>query len=112
MQSTGKATVLIGYLCFIIPYSSYSGFGTEFYCVGEYLPDKPEYVFSNGGPMDGVWHQTHFCKIRESLTKEPTSLEELKDVIDARRQDFKKITDVVNYQSNHDHDRLIPHLGL
>jgi hypothetical protein len=40
-----------------------------------------------------------------------TNWEQLKDVIDARRQGYKNITDVVNYQSNHDHDRLLVELG-
>ncbi|CAF1048926.1 unnamed protein product [Rotaria sordida] len=87
------------------------GFGTEFYCVGEYLPDKPEYVISNGGPMDGVWHDSFYLKLRESMSNEPPKLDELKDVIDARRQGYQNITDVVNYQSNHDHNRLLVDLG-
>ncbi|CAF0732377.1 unnamed protein product [Adineta steineri] len=87
------------------------GFGPEFYCVGEYLPDKPEYVISNGGPMDGVWHESFYWRIRDSVFTGTSSWEDLKDVIDARRQGYKNITDVVNYQSNHDHDRLLVDIG-
>ncbi|UJR36722.1 hypothetical protein I4U23_029438 [Adineta vaga] len=87
------------------------GFGTEFYCVGEYLPDKPEYVESNGGPMDGIWHDSFYWKIRGAMVTDTPNWQELKDVIDARRQGYKNIWDVVNYQSNHDHDRLLVDLG-
>jgi len=99
---TIKHFILLNILLFL-----FSGFGTNFYCVGEYLPDKPEYVLSNGGPMDGVWHDSFYWKIREAMVTETPNLEELKDVIDARRQGYKNITDVVNYNSNHDHDRLL-----
>jgi 1,4-alpha-glucan branching enzyme len=95
----------------IIFFSLISGFGTEFYCVGEYLPDKPEYVISNNGPMDGLWHDSYYWKIREAMVTDNPNWEELKNVIDARRQGYKNITDIVNYQSNHDHDRLLVDLG-
>jgi 1,4-alpha-glucan branching enzyme len=45
------------------------------------------------------------------MITDTTNWEQLKDVIDARRQGYKNITDVVNYQSNHDHDRLLVELG-
>ncbi len=45
------------------------------------------------------------------MLTDTTNWEELKNVIDARRQGYKNITDVVNYQSNHDHDRLLVELG-
>ncbi|CAF0807602.1 unnamed protein product [Adineta ricciae] len=71
------------------------GFGTEFYCVGEYLPDKPEF----------------YWKIREAMVADTVNWNDLKDVIDPRRQGYKNTWDVVNYQSNHDHDRLLVDLG-
>jgi 1,4-alpha-glucan branching enzyme len=89
----------------------FSGFGTEFYCVGEYLPDKVEYVKSNGGPMDGIWHDSFYRKIREAIVTETVNWQDLKDVIDPRRKGYKNIADVVNYQSNHDHDRFLVELG-
>jgi 1,4-alpha-glucan branching enzyme len=96
---------------FMFLFSLFSGYGTEFYCTGEYLPDKAEYVKSNGGPMDGVWHDSFYWKIREAMITDTPNWEELKNVIDARRQGFQNTTEVVNYQSNHDHDRLLIDLG-
>ncbi|CAF1378155.1 unnamed protein product, partial [Rotaria sordida] len=87
------------------------GYAPEFYCVGEYLPDEMEAVISNNGPMDGVWHDTFYYKIREAVTLDTPNWEELKHAVDARRRGYKTITDVVNYQSNHDHDRLLVDLG-
>ncbi len=89
----------------------HSGFAPNFYCVGEYLPDTIEGVASNGGPMDGIWHDSFYWKIREAILFDTPNWEELKNVIDARRQGYKNTTDIVNYQSNHDHDRLLVELG-
>lgn len=75
------------------------------------MPDQPQSVISNGGPMDGVWHETFYQVLRDSFGNDPPKLEELKNVIDARRRGYKKTTDLVNYQSNHDHDRLLVDLG-
>ena len=61
--------------------------------------------------MDGLWHDSFYWKIREAVVFDSPCWEELKNVIDARRQGYKNITDVVNYQSNHDHDRLLVELG-
>ena len=61
--------------------------------------------------MDGVWHDSFYWKIRESMVNESPDLDVLKDVIDGRRQGYKNITDLVNYNSNHDHDRLLVDLG-
>jgi 1,4-alpha-glucan branching enzyme len=61
--------------------------------------------------MDGVWHDSFYWKMREAMVTDTPNWEELKDSIDARRKGYKKITDVVNYQSNHDHDRLLVDLG-
>jgi len=66
---------------------------------------------SNGGPMDGIWHDSFYWKIRQAVVFDTPNLEDLKNAIDARREGYKNITDVVNYQSNHDHDRLLVELG-
>ncbi|CAF0732391.1 unnamed protein product [Adineta steineri] len=87
------------------------GYAPNFFCVGEYLPDKVESVMSNGGPMDAIWHDSLYWKLREAIVFDTLDWEELKNVTDGRRQGYKNITDIVNYQSNHDHDRLLIELG-
>lgn len=66
---------------------------------------------SNGGPMDGLWHDSLYWRLREALVFDQPQWEELKNAIDARRQGYKSVTDTVNYQSNHDHDRILVELG-
>ena len=102
-----KTNVYLVNICFYL----YSGYAPHFFCVGEYLPDKVESVISNGGPMDSIWHDSLYWKLRDAIVFDALNWEELKNVIDGRRQGYKNITDIVNYQSNHDHDRLLVELG-
>jgi 1,4-alpha-glucan branching enzyme len=68
-------------------------------------------VISNGGPMDAIWHDSFYWKLRDALVFDSPDWEELKNVIDGHRQGYKNIIDVVNYQSNHDHNRLLVEIG-
>ncbi len=61
--------------------------------------------------MDSIWHDSFYWKIRDAIVFDAVNLEELKDVIDSRRQGYNNLIDTVNYQSNHDHDRLLVELG-
>lgn len=79
--------------------------------MGEYLPDEPHHVKSNSGPMDGCWHDTFYYKLRDAIILDKPNLEELKNGIDGRRRGYHSIVDLVNYQSNHDHDRVLVELG-
>ncbi|UJR36721.1 hypothetical protein I4U23_029437 [Adineta vaga] len=86
-------------------------FAHEFLCVGEYLPDRIESVLSNGGPMDSIWHECFYWKLRDAIVFDAVNWNDLKDIIDGRRRGYKNIVDIVNYQSNHDHDRMLVELG-
>ncbi len=81
-----------------------------FYNVAEYLPPEPS-ITGPDGPMDGCWHDFFMHTIVESLCTDECNLEAIKDVIDAKRKGFMEATNVVNYLSNHDHDRLMARLG-
>ena len=61
--------------------------------------------------MDGCWHDTFYYKLREAIILDQPNWEELKNGIDGRRRGYKTIVDLVNYQSNHDHDRVLVDLG-
>ncbi|CAF1532851.1 unnamed protein product, partial [Didymodactylos carnosus] len=63
------------------------------------------------GPMDGCWHDSMYWIIREALLNDNVEWEKVKDVIDGKRQGYKRIVNLVNYVSNHDHDRLLVELG-
>ncbi len=80
----------------------------------EYLPEKVELVGppDSGRPMDACWHDSFFWAIAdETITKGNLDLERVKSVLQPRLQGFTDCTQVVNYTSNHDHLRLMPHMA-
>lgn len=81
-----------------------------FYNIAEHIPETTE-ITGVDGPMDGCWHESFYHCIREHICGETFDLERLKDAIDAKRQGFLGATNVVNYLTNHDHDRLMVELA-
>ncbi|MEG4816401.1 alpha-amylase family glycosyl hydrolase [Microcoleus sp. K5-D4] len=81
-----------------------------FYTVAEYIPDEPS-ITNLDGPMDGCWHDSFYHSIIPQLCGDNFDLERLKEVIDCKRQGYLGATNVVNYLSNHDHDRVFAELG-
>ena len=81
-----------------------------FYTVAEYIPETPS-ITNLDGPMDGCWHDSFYHCIVEHICGDTFDLERLKDAIDCKRQGFLGATNVVNYLSNHDHDRVFAELG-
>ncbi|MCC3585338.1 alpha-amylase family glycosyl hydrolase [Microcoleus sp. PH2017_30_WIL_O_A] len=81
-----------------------------FYTVAEYIPETPS-ITNIDGPMDGCWHDSFYHCIVEHICGDTFDLERLKDVIDCKRQGFLGATNVVNYFSNHDRDRVFSELG-
>ena len=81
-----------------------------FYNVAEYIPASPE-ITGIDGPMDGCWHEPFIHTITNYLCTGECNLEEMKDVLDAKRAGYPGPTNVVNYLGNHDHDRLITRLA-
>lgn len=81
-----------------------------FYNIAEHIPETPS-ITNADGPMDGCWHDSFLHTVVSHLCGDTFDLEQLKDVIDCKRQGFLGSTNVVNYLANHDHDRLIVELG-
>lgn len=81
-----------------------------FYTVAEHIPETPS-ITNLDGPMDGCWHDSFYHCIVEHICGDTFDLERLKEVIDCKRQGFLGATNVVNYVSNHDHDRVMTELG-
>jgi 1,4-alpha-glucan branching enzyme len=81
-----------------------------FYNVAEYFPLDPS-ITGPDGPMDGCWHDLFMPTIVQSLYTDERNLEAIKEVIDAKRKGFMKTANIVNYLSNHDHERLMAKLG-
>jgi len=81
-----------------------------FYAVAEHIPENSS-ITNLEGPMDGCWHDSFYHCIVEHICGDTFDLERLKEVIDCKRQGFLGATNVVNYLSNHDHDRVLAELG-
>jgi 1,4-alpha-glucan branching enzyme len=81
-----------------------------FYNVAEYVPEDTS-ITNVDGPMDGCWHDSFYHCLVEQICQGNVDLEKLKDVLDCKRQGFLGSTNVVNYLSNHDHDRVMVELG-
>lgn len=81
-----------------------------FYNIAEFIPDNPS-ITNVDGPMDGCWHDSFYHCIIEYLCGEPVDLENLKDIIDCKRQGYMGTTNVVNYLTNHDHNHVMAELG-
>lgn len=81
-----------------------------FYNIAEYIPDTPT-ITNQDGPMDGCWHDSFYHIVKAHLCGDRFDLEELKDVIDGKRQGFLGTTNIINYLSSHDHKRLMVDLA-
>jgi 1,4-alpha-glucan branching enzyme len=81
-----------------------------FYNIAEHIPETTS-ITNIDGPMDGCWHDSFRHTVTVHVCGDTFDLESLKDVIDAKRQGFMGATNVVNYLTNHDHDRLMVELG-
>ena len=81
-----------------------------FYNIAEHIPETPE-ITNADGPMDGCWHDSFYHTLIAHICGDRFELQQLKDVIDCKRQGFMGATNVVNYLTNHDHERLMVELG-
>ncbi|MBW4622457.1 MAG: alpha amylase C-terminal domain-containing protein [Cyanosarcina radialis HA8281-LM2] len=81
-----------------------------FYNVAEHIPETPT-MTGLEGPMDGCWHESFYHCALKHISGDGFDFEELKSVLDCKRQGFPGATNVVNYLTNHDHNRLMVELG-
>ncbi|WP_414544688.1 alpha-amylase family glycosyl hydrolase [Nostoc sp. CCY0012] len=85
--------------------------GTKpFYNIAEHIPETSD-ITNVDGPMDGCWHDSFRYTIMVHICGDTFDLESLKDAIDAKRQGFMGATNVVNYLTNHDHERTMLELA-
>ncbi len=81
-----------------------------FYNIAEHIPETTS-ITNLDGPMDGCWHDSFYHTIKAHICGDTFDLEQLKEVIDCQRQGFMGVTNVINYLSNHDHERLMRELA-
>ncbi|MCT7968148.1 alpha-amylase family glycosyl hydrolase [Laspinema sp. D1] len=82
-----------------------------FYNIGEHIPEKPKYARFEG-PMDGCWHESfHYFLVDYICNNDSLDLEQFKEVLDCKTQGYEASTNVINYLSNHDQERILNLLG-
>ncbi|MEA5568069.1 alpha-amylase family glycosyl hydrolase [Anabaena sp. UHCC 0399] len=98
------------FMHWIVPETKQAAGAKPFYNVAEHIPETTS-ITNVDGPMDGCWHDSFYHTITAHICGETFDLENLKDVIDCKRQGFMGATNVVNYLTNHDHNHLMVELG-
>jgi 1,4-alpha-glucan branching enzyme len=81
-----------------------------FYNIAEHIPDTST-VVSPEGPLDACWHESFRYFVIPHICGETFELEKLKEVLDPRRQGYEAPTNVINYLSTHDRERVMRELG-
>jgi 1,4-alpha-glucan branching enzyme len=82
--------------------------------IAEYLPETPEIVGSpdSGKPMDACWHDTFYWTVADkAIAHGDLDLTAVKYCLQPLLKGFSDCTQLVNYASNHDHLRLMPHMA-
>ncbi len=89
--------------------------GKPFINIAEYLPESPDLAGppDSGKPMDACWQDAFFWRLaNDAIAEGKLDLEAVKSVIHPIHRGFGDCTpEVVNYASNHDHLRLMPHMA-
>jgi 1,4-alpha-glucan branching enzyme len=78
--------------------------------IAEHIPEDPS-ISSPDGPMDSCWHYSFYANVVEHICGDRYDPEELKNTLDCKGGGFIGATNVVNYLSNHDHQRIMVELG-
>lgn len=81
-----------------------------FYNIAEHIPDTSQ-VTTPEGPLDACWHESFRYFVMPHICGESFELENLKQVLDPKRQGYATAFNVVNYLSTHDRQRTLRELG-
>ncbi|MGL5807514.1 MAG: alpha-amylase family glycosyl hydrolase, partial [Xenococcaceae cyanobacterium] len=78
--------------------------------IAEHIPETTD-ITNVDGPMDSCWHDSFYHTVKAHICGDRFDVEELKNVLDCKRQGFMGAVNVVNYLTNHDHERIMKELG-
>lgn len=81
-----------------------------FYNIAEHIPDTSS-ITAPEGPLDACWHESFRHFVLPSICGESFDLEELKQVLDPRRQGYASAINVINYLATHDREHIFRELG-
>ncbi|MDF5709624.1 MAG: alpha-amylase family glycosyl hydrolase [Nostoc sp. S4] len=82
----------------------------QFYNIAEHIPDTSTVVRPDG-PLDACWHESFRYFIIPSICEKSFELEQLKQILDPRKQGYATTTNVINYLATHDRQRVLRELG-
>ncbi|RCJ24951.1 alpha-amylase [Nostoc sp. ATCC 43529] len=82
----------------------------HFYNIAEHIPDTNT-VVKPDGPLDGCWHESFRYFVVPYICGKSFELEQLKQILDPRKQGYASATNVINYLATHDRQRLLRELG-
>lgn len=81
-----------------------------FYNIGEIIPESPD-ATNLDGPLDACWRDGFLHNLVPMLWGEETSLETVKELVDAKQSGYLGAVNAITYLSNHDHDQLMVQLA-
>ncbi len=82
----------------------------DFYNIAEHIPDTNTIVKPHG-PLDACWHESFHYFVVPYICGKSFELEQLKQILDPRKQGYATAINVINYLATHDQQRLLRELG-
>ncbi|MDZ8189924.1 MAG: alpha-amylase family glycosyl hydrolase [Nostoc sp. ChiSLP02] len=82
----------------------------QFYNIAEHIPDTKT-VVKPDGPLDGCWHESFHYFVVPSICGKSFELEQIKQILDPRKQGYATATNVINYLATHDREHSLRELG-
>ena len=80
------------------------------FTIAEHIPETPE-LSGFEGPVDSSWRVSFHYNLLDLLLQEGDAVELVKELMDPRRTGFQSATNVVNYPTSHDQERLMTNLA-
>jgi 1,4-alpha-glucan branching enzyme len=98
------------FMHWIVDHAKQTAGAKPFINIAEHIPETPA-ITNLEGPMDSCWHYSFYANVVAHICGDRYDPEELKDVLDGKRKGFMGATNLVNYITNHDHQRVMVELG-
>lgn len=80
------------------------------YTIAEHIPEKPE-LGGLEGPVDGSWRVSFHYNFLDVVKQEGSAVDIVKQMVDPTQAGFQSTTEIVNYLTSHDQNRVMPNLA-
>lgn len=81
-----------------------------FFNTAEYIPEDPQ-LAGFDRPVDSCWHESFYQQAINHICGDNYNFEDLKEVINCKKQGYQRPISVINYISCHDHKLVVSELG-